>query len=650
MIIATAGHVDHGKTSLVRALTGVDTDRLPEEKARGFTIDLGFAYVRLPGAPSEPSDSSHRSDRILGFVDVPGHARFVKNMLAGVGNVDHALVVVAADDGVMPQTIEHVEILGLLGVAAATVAITKIDRVEEDRRGAVETDIRALLASAGIATTAAIPTSVRTGEGIAALHAHIMAAADVHVARPAAGGFRMAIDRAFMLRGIGVVVTGSVHAGTAHAGDTVTIAPGGRQAWLRTLHIHDREVDHVQAGDRCSVNLSGVGLDEVGRGAWIVAGTSPATGRIDVELRLPARASPLRHWTPAHLHIGAEDLTCRVALISGKSAMPGQPAFAALHLDRPVAAWARQAFILRDQSAQHTVAGGRIIDPQPPPRENRVVRLARLTALNAPDAETAFARLIAGAERGIDFDAFARAFNLTGPEAQALAAAPQGNLNIKLIDDPDRDTCIAVHTDHWQAVLDRIVAALAAHHRERPDLLGLGEDALDACFRPSLGKALLRRAIAELRDAGMTARQGTIVHLAGHSVQPTDAELALWQRLAPILAGGGVRPPRLRELVEIAGIELKELEVFMGRAEQLGFIRRVAANRFYPPAALAELERIAGRLAAANGAFAAADFNRMSGIGRNLTIQVLEYFDRAGLTQRRGDSRIMTDPAALTRR
>jgi selenocysteine-specific elongation factor len=642
MIIATAGHVDHGKTSLVRALTGIDTDRLPEEKARNLTIDLGFAYVRLPGNLNGKGDGT---DRILGFVDVPGHARFIKNMLAGVGNVDHALVVVAADDGVMPQTIEHVEILGLLGVASATVAITKIDRAEDGRCGEVESDIRALLASVGIATAAAIPTSIRNGEGIAALHAHVMAMADAHVARPPTGGFRMAIDRAFMLRGIGVVVTGSVHAGTARTGDAVMIVPGSRDARLRSLHVHDREVDRVQAGDRCAANVSGVSLDEVGRGDWVVIGASPATARIDVELRLLARTGPLRHWTSTHLHIGAEDLTCRVALISDKAAIPGQPAFAALHREWPVAAWAGQAFVLRDQSAQRTIAGGRILDPRPPPRESRDTRLKRLIALNAPDAQTAFARLIAGAEQGIDFDAFARAFNLTDPEAEVLVKAP----HVQLIEDPDRDARITFHADRWQAALDRIVAALAAHHRERPDLLGLSEDALAAAFHPRIARALLRRAITELHDSGIAARQGAIVHLAGHRVQPTDADFTLWRRLAPLFAEGGVRPPRLLELAEITGIEFKELETYLCRAEQLGFVRRVATNRFYPPAALEELERIAERLAAENGAFAAADFNRMSGIGRNLTIQVLEYFDRAGITLRRGDHRVMAQAAASPR-
>jgi len=621
MIIATAGHVDHGKTSLVRALTGVDTDRLPEEKARGLTIDIGFAYVPLPDG------------RLIGFVDVPGHQRFIRNMLAGVGNVDHALVVVAADDGVMPQTVEHVEILDLLGVAHLSVAITKTDKVAPGRCEEVEAEVRGLIGDARI--DAVIRTSIRTGDGIAALRAHIGAAAARHVAAPATGRFRMAVDRAFILQGVGVVVTGSVHAGIAATGEAVTIAPGGHAARLRGLRIHDRAVGQVRAGDRCAAHLAGVALDDVRRGDWIAAGPSQATQRVDVALRLFARERPLRHWTPAHLHIGAEELTCRVALMSGKAA-PGAAALAALHLDRPIAAWAGQKFILRDQSAQRTIGGGRVLDPLPPARANRARRLARLDALDAPDAAAAFARMLAAADRGFDFDGFAKAWNLTEPEAQALLAAHA----VEVCDDADRR--VALGADRWNELRDQVVAALRLHHDKEPDRLGLNDDGLAAAIRPPVAKALLRRAVAELRGAGVLGRRGTIIHLAGHEVQPAAADLALWKRVEPALAAGGVRPPRLRELVGITGVALDRLEAFLGRAEALGFVHRIAPNRFYPPAALDQLARMAERLAASpDGTFAAADFNRQSGIGRNLTIQVLEYFDRIAITQRRGDRRRM---------
>ena len=632
MIIATAGHVDHGKTSLVRTLTGVDTDRLPEEKARGLTIDLGFAYLPLPDGA------------LIGFVDVPGHQRFVKNMLAGVGNVDHALLVVAADDGVMPQTVEHVEILDLLSVAKATIAVTKIDKVAAERCLEVEAEIRALLATTRIQPGAFIRTSVRTQEGIAALRDHVTTVAQTHVAASVSGRFRLAIDRAFILHGVGIVVTGSVHAGVTHAGETVTIAPAGQTARLRGLRMHDRKVPSVQAGDRCAVNLSGVSLDDLRRGVWIVTGPNQATQRLEVDLRLFGRERPLRHWTPAHLHVGAEDLTCRVAVLSTKIVQPGETAVAALHLDRTIAAWAGQRFILRDQSAQRTLGGGRIRDPLPPPRQNNIQRLARLNALSAPDAEAAFVRILAASARGLDFDTFAQSWNLTSSECDALLAAHPVKVCY------DGDARIAVRADHWNALRDQIVEVLGAHHGKHPELLGLNEVAMHAAIRPLVAKPLLRRAVAELREAGILACRGTIIHLSSHRAQPTAVEAVLWKRVEPALADNGVRPPRVRELVDRTGISLDRLESFLARAEQLGWVHRVASNRFFLPATLHELERMAERLAAEDldGAFAAADFNRISGIGRNLTIQVLEYFDRIGITQRRGDRRSLSHAGTWT--
>jgi selenocysteine-specific elongation factor len=623
MIIATAGHVDHGKTSLVHALTGVDTDRLPEEKARGLTIDLGFAYVPLPDG------------RLIGFVDVPGHQRFIKNMLAGVGNVDHALLVVAADDGVMPQTVEHVEILDLIGVAHATVAITKIDKVAAGRSDEVEAEIRALLGNTLIDAANFVRTSIKSHEGLAALRACLVAGAQAHMAVPPAGRFRLAVDRVFILHGVGVVVTGSVHAGAACTGETVTVAPVGYTARLRGLRVHDREVPAVQAGDRCAINLSGVGLDDLRRGVWIVAGPNQATRRLDVELRLFGRERPLHHWTPAHLHIGAEDLTCRVGLLAAKAVRPGEAAVAALHLDRTIAAWAGQKFILRDQSAQRTLGGGHILDPLPPARQNSALRLARLGALNARDAATAFAGMLTASARGVDFGTFAQSWNLTAPEREALLAAHPAKVC------RDGDTQILVRADHWNALRDQIIEALRAHHGKHPELLGLNDMGIYAAIRPVVAKSLLHHAVADLREAGILARRGAIIHLSGRRVQPTPAEVALWKRVEPALVGDGLRPPRVRELVDRTGIALDRLESFLARAEQLGWVQRVASNRYFLPATLDELERIAEHLAAEypDGTFVAADFNRKSGIGRNLTIQVLEYFDRIGITRRHGDRR-----------
>jgi selenocysteine-specific elongation factor len=369
-------------------------------------------------------------------------------------------------------------------------------------------------------------------------------------------------------------VTGSVHAGVACIGETMTLAPSGHAARLRGLRVHDRDVRSVASGDRCAAHLSGIALDDIRRGDWIIAGANRAG----------------------------------------------------------------QKFILRDQSALRTLGGGRVLDPLPPARQNQAARLTRLGALCAPDAATAFARLLAASPRGFDFDTFAQSWNLTAPECDALFAAHP----VKICH--DGDARIAISADHWKALCDQIVEVLGAHHAAHPDLLGLNDQKLHAAVRPAVTTSMLRRAIAELRDGGVVLRRGTIVHLLGHRVQPTPAELALWKRVAPMLERGGVRPPRVRELVEQTGIALDALESFLDRAEQLEWVHQVASNRFFLPPTLDELERMAQALAAEcpDGTFAAADFNRVSGIGRNLTIQVLEYLDRIGITQRHGDRRRLT--------
>ncbi len=621
MIIATAGHVDHGKTSLVRALTGVDTDHLPEEKARGLTIDLGFAYMTLPDGC------------IVGFVDVPGHQRFIKNMLAGIANVDHALLVVAADDGVMPQTVEHMQILDLLGVKHASIAITKSDKAERSRCDEVAAQSRALVGENRIDRV--IRTSIRDGEGIDDLRTHIEDLAARHVAAPAAGRFRMAVDRAFIVHGVGVVVTGSVHAGAAALGDEMTIAPAGHPARLRGLRIHDRAVDSVRAGDRCAVQLAGVALEDVKRGDWIVAGPNRTTARLDVELTLFGRKRSSRQRPDLHLHIGAGVRPCRVVPIAAKNSAAAAPTFAALHLDLPIVAWAGQKFVLRDPAAQQTIGGGRVLDPQPPARTNRTVRLSCLGALSASDAGTAFVRMLAISSRGVDIDGFLEAWNLTEPEARALLRSH----DIEICDKTDRR--LAIRADHWTALQDEIVAALQSHHEADPHRLGLNDDALAEAIRPAVAKPVLRQAVAALAAAGVVARRGTIVHVTSHEVRPTAGEIALWRRIEPALANGGPRPPRVRELVEIAEVELEALESFFARAEELGLVHQVAPNRYYLPGAIDGLAELASGLAAASadGTFAAAEFNAASGIGRNLTIQVLEYLDRLGITQRRGDRR-----------
>ena len=374
MIVATAGHVDHGKTALVRALTGVDTDRLPEEKKRGLTIDLGFAY--------HPLGDGH----VLGFVDVPGHERFVRNMLAGVGAIDLALVVVAADDGVMPQTREHTAILDLLGVTECIAVVTKVDKVEAARAGEVSVEIDALLSTTGMRGAEIHRVCALSGAGMDALAGALRERALSLAARAANGRFRLCVDRAFMLKGAGLVVTGTVHAGVASTGDRLVVTPSGHDARIRGIHAQDRPAGSARAGERCALNLSGRGIESgaVARGDWIVDRALHApSDRIDVRLRvLPGEARALRHWTPVHAHLAAAHSTARVAVLGAGSIAPGDSGRVQVVLDHPLHALAGDRIVLRDQSATRTMGGGTIIDPFSPKRGRaRPARLAWLDAI-----------------------------------------------------------------------------------------------------------------------------------------------------------------------------------------------------------------------------------------------------------------------------
>jgi selenocysteine-specific elongation factor len=630
MILATAGHIDHGKTALIRALTGVDADRLPEEKRRGLTIDLGFAYATL-------SDGTE-----LGFVDVPGHERFLANMLAGVLSIDRVLLVVAADDGPRPQTLEHLDILALIGIAEVTGVVTKIDRVERGRADAVAAETGALLATAGFPQPAIFPVSSRTGEGIPALAEHLQkTASDRSWTAASSGLFRMPIDRAFTLPGIGLVVTGTIAGGTVAAGDRLMLSPQGTPVRVRGLHGHNRPIETAATRERCAINVA-ASFPEGGephRGDWILAAERHApTTRLDLSLRVSRYAeAPLRDGLPVHLHLGTTDTVSRAAVLGSREIAPGESGFVQLDLERPVGALCGDRAVLRDHAARRTLAGGRVIDPFAPRRGRRQpARLAVLEALAATDPAQALARLLA-VEGVVDLAKFALARNLTPGELDRLIEAG-GFLRVGPARAP-----VAVTPERLAALGGKIVETLGAWHQAQPDTLGPSRAALITQLRGSGPEAVLDAALAELADAGRVVRQGPIWSLPDHQPRLTRSDERLWERICPLLAAADLRAPRIRELAAALGLQPEAVERFLGRAERLGRVAQVADNRFFLPETLARLAEIARELADSSpeGTFTAATFKERCGIGRNVTIQILEYLDKMGVTRRIGDTRIV---------
>ncbi len=630
MIVGTAGHIDHGKTSLVKALTGVDADRLKEEKARGITLDLGYAYTPLPNGD------------ILGFIDVPGHEKLVHNMLAGATGIDTVLLIVAADDGVMPQTVEHVQILDLLGLHRGAIALTKIDLAPPERVVEVTAQIAVLLKGTGLAGSPVFPLSCVTGQGVGALRAHLEQAAQASPERTAQGGFRLAVDRAFSLNGIGTVVTGTVFAGSVAVGDTLCLSPSGLEMRVRGIHAQNRPAQAGQAGQRCALNLGGVEKGQIARGDWVLAPFlhHPAT-RIDVSLRLLSDIAPLKHLSPVHVHLGASHVTGRVVLLEHETLAPGGVALAQLMLDRAVGAALGDRFILRDASAQRTLGGGRVLDTRPPARGRRTPqRLSVLAAWQHPALPEIFGALLAHSPHGVDLDVFAANANVTEAMLRRLTAT------VPCVIAHLRPPATAFLPARWQVLCDAALDALARVHAESGDALGLNAEQLRMRTAPQMTRAAFAALIEQLLHEGRLARDGSWLHLPGHAITLGAAEEGIWREVEPLLAEMPFQPPRVRDIGRALGHDEVQVRNLMRRLARMGRVYLVAHDHYYLPDAVARLAGIARETAAdhARQEIYAAEFRTRIDTGRKLAIHILEFFDRTGYTRRVHDAhRIRND-------
>jgi selenocysteine-specific elongation factor len=629
MIIGTAGHVDHGKTALVKALTGVDGDRLKEEKARGVTIDLGFAYLPI------------EDGRVLGFVDVPGHERFVRTMLAGATGIDFALLVVAADEGVKPQTLEHLAIIDLLGVGQGLVVLSKADLATPERLAEVAAELRPAIAGTVLAAAEALPVSAVTGQGLDTLRARLAAAAAGMAQRSAETRFRLAVDRAFTLQGVGVVVTGTVLSGAVRVGDQLLISPAGLPARVRSLHAQNRPAETGRAGDRCALNLAGPGVSKaaVRRGDMALHPALHApTDRIDARLRLlRGEAKPVGQWFPVRLHHAATEVGARIVLLGDDPIEPGAEADVQLVLERPIAAALQDRFVLRDASARRTIGGGRFIDLRGPARGRRTPeRRRQLAALALPDPAEAFTALLDAPPFAWDLAAFARDHALSAAQAERLATQSG------LIQLDAGDASISISPARWRGFVADLSRQLAAYHAENPDLQGLGRERLRLQLQPRLPPPVFVAALQRLAGAGELVLDGAFVRLASHAVRLAPADKAGWDLIAPRLGGAErFRPPRVRDLAKATGRGERDVRRLLKLAGRLGWADEIAQDHFFLRTTVREMVAIgveeAGR--SDGGAFTAAQFRDRVDNGRKVAIQILEFFDRHGVTLRKSDRR-----------
>jgi selenocysteine-specific elongation factor len=626
MIIGTAGHIDHGKTTLVRALTGVDTDRLKEEKARGISIELGYAYTPLAG------------DDVLGIIDVPGHERLVHTMVSGACGIDFALLVVAADDGVMPQTREHLAILELLGVSLGAVALTKADRVDNSRLQEVQAEVAAALSSTALSDAPVFPLNATAPDdpGTELLRRYLHETAARFPVRHDQRLFRLAVDRVFSLSGHGTVVTGTVFSGQISTGDTVVIMPSGAQVRVRSIHAQNRPSNSGHVGQRCALNLAGIETSAIARGNWLADPRAfvPAN-RIDVRLKLlPGDSSRrLTSWAPLHVHLGTGHHVAHVVPLDSTGLSAGESARVQLVFDKPVCATAGDRFIVRDAQATHTVGGGVVLDPSAPSRKRRSPeRLRWLNALEKLVAGEGVELLLQGAPHGVKMSELAR---LIGVPTEEILLPPD---TVTVNSGQER---FVLHPAHWSALRHRAIAALLQFHAQVPDEPGPDIGRLRRIALPDLSDALWRALIAALVHERCILRSGPWLHLPEHSVALSDDDQQLARKLQPLIATGKFDPPWVRDLAAIAHEPEERVREVLRKSVTQGTVYQVVRDLFYDRDCVGELADIITRLAQEHGAVDAARYRDVLGLGRKRTVQILEFFDRVGYTRRLKDSHVL---------
>jgi selenocysteine-specific elongation factor len=637
LILGTAGHIDHGKTSLVRALTGTDTDRLPEEKQRGITIELGFAELQL---------DAYR----LGIVDVPGHERFVRQMLAGATGMDLVLLVVAADDSVKPQTREHLEVLRLLDLPAGVIALTKVDMADPEWVELVEAEVRELVAGTFLENAAIVRTSATTGEGIEELRMVLSAAAETAMAvRPRSldGPFRMAIDRAFTIAGHGTVVTGSVLRGRARVGDQLVIEPGNIEVRVRGLQNHDRVVDNIQRGQRAAINLAGVRHDELHRGHELASPehlvpSRLMTARISL---LDTAPRPLKNRDRVRLHIGTAEILCTVRLLQAERLEPGSEGWAQLFLREPAVSVWHQPLVLRSESPVRTIGGGRVMVPDAEPlRKPGPEVFEQLAALSSPDpwrrssAALYFSRV--GSWEARDLARTAGVNDVSQAETELRQRGDLINVEVS----PHRT--VRLHrlvSQHW---LDRIERALEVMHARNPLIVWLDRSKLMNRFA-YVGDALLLEALLQqMQQHNRIRRSDKRIALVSHGPKLSKNEQALFDTLVERYREAQYQPPTVKECVQIDKKREREIKQLIDMAVAQDELVHVEGDLFLHRESEEKMrDLLAERLAGSEG-MTISEIREVLATTRKYAVPICQYLDRIGFTRRVGDLRILGNPPA----
>ena len=625
IIIGTAGHVDHGKTTLIRALTGTDTDRLKEEKERGMTIDLGFAHLTLPNGES------------AGIVDVPGHERFVKNMLAGAGGVDVALLVIAADESVMPQTVEHLEILDLLEVKRGVIALTKADLVDADWIEVVKDDVAKALAGTFLADSPMIPVSSTTGDGLPELVAALQDACESVAERDASGPFRLPVDRVFTLTGFGTIVTGTLVAGTVKVGDPIELLPSGLKSRVRQLQVHGQKVESASAGSRVAINLAGLEVAELGRGdVCTTPGTLKASSLFDLRLTLLGDAAkPLKNGARVRLHVGTAELIGRMILLDRDELQPGDQAYAQFRSETQAAAARGDRFVIRSYSPMNTIGGGVIIDPVA--RKHRRFDSAALSALETSSK---------GAPEELVEQALKQ--SPTGMNAAELSKA-SGVADIRGLLDSLKSSGRAVELSGGRLIHAHLLSQHAARihetldqfHARNPLRPGMPKEELRMTAAKAFDSRSFAVLLAYLEEAGEIATSGTAASLPGREVCLSPDQGSAAEKIISALEKAGYNVPSPDEFLKTSGVPPATAKEILDLLVHRGDAVKVAEDIYLHRSTVEQAERTIREHISKNAKITVSEFRDLVGTTRKYALPLLEYFDSKRVTRRRGDERVL---------
>ncbi len=624
VIIGTAGHVDHGKTSLIQALTGTNTDRLKEEQERGMTIDIGFASLKLPDGT------------IAGIVDVPGHERFLKNMLAGATGVDVALIVVAADEGIMPQTREHLDILKLLQVENGVVALTKCDMVDKEWLQIVEADVRTALTGTALAQAPIIFVSSVTRRGIEALKKALMSAVSRCKARSADLPYRLPIDRVFSRPGFGTVVTGTLVAGTMRSGDAVTILPAGIESRIRGLQIHNEKVSEAQAGCRVAINLAGIEVDQLTRGAQLAAkGAAESTICFDgVIATVGSEDNTLKQRMRVRLHIGTAEIIGRISLLNeAPEAESGESVYIQFVGEEPFTAARGDRFILRTYSPSHTIAGGTVLVPVATKHDKAdSTVIPKLQALEAGSDSDKICTALMAAEFGLTKRELCSTLGIT---EQQLTDASNNIAEFGIYTNADRYISNVMR----DLLIGRVAGALQHYHDRFPLRAGMPREELRTSLLKGADMRTYNSVLQLLVSTKTLKNEGSVVCLPDFKVTLNDRQLALMQRIAEFYAECGIASPEITDVARLIRAPADAVTALLKLGSETGVFVCLADGIYLSGTVLTETQKLLTDFCQQHGSITVGEFRDLMNSNRKFSMQVLEYLDSIKFTRRAEDRR-----------